>query len=98
MGGYGSGERWRSKPKTDTALRLDVRWLARAGLSRPRLSGWMPLYWTCNGKPSGDIRVRYDARRPNELTLDYWTRDGRDGLDRCARSGPPGMDRLSLWR
>ena len=29
MGGYGSGERWRSKPKTDPALRLDVRWLAR---------------------------------------------------------------------
>jgi hypothetical protein len=74
MGGYGSGERWRSKPKTDTALRLDVRWLARVGLIRPGLSGWMPMYWTCNGKPSGDIRVRYDARRPDELGLDYRTR------------------------
>ncbi len=74
MGGYGSGERWRSKPKTDAALRLDIRWLARVGLIRPGLSGWMPMYWTCNGKPSGDIRVRYDGQRPDELILDYRTR------------------------
>ena len=74
MGGYGSGERWRSKPKTDAALRLDVRWLARQGLFGPGRSCWTPLYWTCNGKPSGDIRVRYNARRPDELVLDYRTR------------------------
>lgn len=73
MGGYGSGKR-RGKPTTDMALRLDVRWLARQGLFHPGIVAWMPLSWTCNGKPSGDIRVSYDADRADELTLDYQTR------------------------
>ncbi len=74
MGGYGSGERWRSKPKTDPALRLDVRWLARVGLIRPDFSGYLPVHWTCRGKPSGDITVSYYAHRPDELVLSYRTR------------------------
>ena len=74
MGGYGSGERWRSKPQTDAALRLDVRWLARTGLFTPGVTAWMPVHWTCNGTPAGDITVRYDTRRQDELILDYRTR------------------------
>lgn len=73
MGGYGSGRQW-GKPKTGHALRLDVRWLARKGLFEPGTLAWMPMHWTCNGKPSGDITVRYDARRPHELILDYRSR------------------------
>lgn len=76
MGGYGSGERFFSKATTGEALRLDVRWLARAGLIQPHIVGWMPMHWTCNGKPSGNITVHYDARRPDELILDYRTRAG----------------------
>ena len=75
MGGYGSGERWHSKPTTGQALRLDVRWLARAELIGPGVEAWMGLHWTCNGKPAGDITVRYDDRRPAELILAYRTRN-----------------------
>lgn len=74
MGGYGSGHRWSSKPTTGQALRLDVRWLARVGLIAPGVEGWMPVRWTRNGEPSGDITVRYDDRRPRQLILDYRTR------------------------
>lgn len=74
MGGYGSGRRWHSKATTGQALRLDVRWLVRSGLIAPDVAGYMPVHWTCNGKPSGDIVVRYDARQPDSLILDYRTR------------------------
>jgi hypothetical protein len=74
MGDFGSGERWSSKPTTDHALRLDVRWLARQGLFAPGAVAWLPLSWTRGGQPDGNITVRYDARRPYELILDYRTR------------------------
>jgi hypothetical protein len=74
MGGYGSGERWHSKATTGAALRLDVRWLARKGLFQPGIAAYLPMHWTRNGKPSGNITVSYDARRPDELLLDYRTR------------------------
>jgi hypothetical protein len=78
MGGYGSGERFFSKATTDHALRLDVRWLAREGIIRPGVLVSTSLHWTRNGKPDGDIRVRYDADRPHELILDYRTRGPLD--------------------
>lgn len=74
MGGYGSGQRWRSKPQTDAALPLDVRWLARTGLIQPGIVAWMPVRWTRNGTPDGSITASYDARRPDELLLAYRTR------------------------
>ena len=74
MGGYGSGARWGAKATTGQALRLDVRWLARQGFFQPNTMSWMPLYWTCNGKPSGDIQASYDDRQPDELILTYRTR------------------------
>jgi len=74
MGGYGSGQRWRSKPQTDTALPLDVRWLARRGLFRPGITARMLMRWTRNGQADGSITAFYDARRPDELVLDYHTR------------------------
>ena len=74
MGGYGSGERWGAKATTDHALRLDVRWLARQGFFQPNTTSWMPVSWTCNGRPSGDIQARYDDRQPDELILTYRTR------------------------
>jgi hypothetical protein len=77
MGGYGSGHRFFSKATTNHALRLDVRWLARQGLIAPG-EGWqyasLPMHWTCGGKPSGSITVRYFPSRPHELILDYRTR------------------------
>ena len=74
MGGHGSGRRWRAKPETDGALRLDVRWLVRQGLIQPGIVAWMPVQWTRNGVPDGSVQVSYDARRPDELLLDYQTR------------------------
>jgi hypothetical protein len=74
MGGYGSGQRWTSKPTTGHALRLDVRWLAREGIIRPGVVVATSLQWTRNGEPDGSISVRYDARRPHDLVLDYRTR------------------------
>ena len=74
MGGYGSGTRWGAKATTGQALRLDVRWLARQGFFQPNTMSWMPLNWTCNGKPSGDIQAFYDADRPDELILTYRAR------------------------
>jgi hypothetical protein len=73
MGDDGSGQRWISKPTTGQALRLDVRWLAHEGLIRSGIAASMSLNWTRNGKPAGDITVRYDAARPHELILDYRT-------------------------
>lgn len=78
MGGDGSGERFFSKPTTDHALRLDVRWLARQGLFEPGAVAWMPLSWTRGGEPAGDITVRYDVRQPHELILAYRTRGPLD--------------------
>jgi hypothetical protein len=74
MGGYGSGERWSSKSTTDHALRLNVRWLAREGLTEPGAYRSMTVSWTSNGKPAGNILVCHDARRPDELVLHYSTR------------------------
>jgi len=73
MGGYGSGRQW-GKPTTGAALRLDVRWVARVGLIQPGAYRSMSVSWTSNGKPAGDITVRYDAHRPDELVLDYRAR------------------------
>jgi hypothetical protein len=76
MGGYGSGYQLFSKATTDHALRLDVRWLARQGLFRPGVweSAYIPVQWTRNGKPEGNITARYFPSRPDELILDYRTR------------------------
>lgn len=76
MGGYGSGHRFFSKATTDHALRLDVRWLAREGIIRPGVLVSTSLHWTRNSKPDGDIRVRYDAGRPDQLGLDYYRTRG----------------------
>lgn len=89
MGGYDSGERWYSKSTTGQALRLDVRWLVRAGVIRPGIAASMPLQWTSNGKPSGDIMVRFDARRPDELTLEYRTRGPADATWTDVREAIP---------
>jgi hypothetical protein len=78
MGGYGSG-RWgwhRAKTDTDGLLRLDVRWLARQGYLDPGTSGAYAVAWSWGDRPAGDILVRYDGDRPDELVLDYRTRRG----------------------
>ena len=78
MGGDGSG-RWgghRAKPDTDGLLTLDVRWLARQGYLAPNASGAYSVAWSRGDRPAGDILVRYDGDRPDELVLDYRTRRG----------------------
>lgn len=80
MGGYGSG-RWGLRPTkgtTDAALRLDVRFLTRAGLIAPGVVGSLVVAWSRGGEPAGTVEVRYDHDRPGEVVLDYGVRRGED--------------------
>jgi hypothetical protein len=96
MGGYGSGRHWwgRTRPATDPALSLDVRWLARQGfLPQPGELRVAAVRWSVRGEVRDWISVRSDGREPDVLTLEFRTRkrgeDWRDVVQRVALDRTP---------
>jgi hypothetical protein len=63
MGGYSSG-RYRTKNRgaTEHTLRLDMRYLRRAGFVRPGAMASGPLRWSRGGEETGSITLTVDLR------------------------------------
>ena len=96
MGGFGSGKSWwrSAKDETDTALRLDVRWLARNGyLPRPGELRSGPVTWSSRGQVTHWITVKSDGREPDALVLEFRARapgaDWREVTQRVALDRTP---------
>ncbi len=68
MGGYGSGSYWRngSRSTTESAKKIDIRWLKKHGHLRPGTTG--APSWNCNGEPVGNISYSMFHDR---MILDY---------------------------
>jgi hypothetical protein len=72
MGGVGSGNWYRfdKKTATDECHSVDVRYLHREGLLKPR--HWFSLRWSRAGRESGSIRgVVHSSSPPESVTLLY---------------------------
>ena len=71
MGGSGSGNHWRygTRSTCEASLRIDVRYMRKAGLLRQGRHG--TLSWSRNGEQTGWIRYTVHS---HSLELDYRTR------------------------
>jgi len=77
MGGVGSGNWYRFDKKTTTGecQRVDVRYLYREGLLKPR--SWFSLRWSRAGRETGSIRgAMIGDAKPEGVILTYRHRSG----------------------
>ena len=71
MGGFGSGQYYRSKQATiEEHLRTNIGFFAKLGFLKPGVAG--TLSWHCGGEPCGSVSVRGGS---NKVTFSYTQTD-----------------------